>query len=154
MTAAKRPSRITEYLLIFALVYVVVTVFFPSQKNETQTQMNPVTLTAQSDTFRIGTHPVLLLKNPATRSENQGWMAWIGYKWCTLTSEDCTAVEPRSFGPTVVLASKCPAPPVGVSYVKSDGSSETRTSSETVIPCESVTTVLPGETKEISLAAW
>ncbi len=155
MTAPKKQSRLTEYLLIFALVYVVVTVFFPGQKNDQQqVQTSPVTLTAQSDTFRIGTHPILLLKNPATRSVNQGWMAWVGYQWCRFTSDDCTAVEPRSFGPTVSVASKCPAPPVGVSYVKSDGSSETRTSSETVVPCEPVTTVQPGETKEISLAAW
>jgi len=154
MTAPKKQSRLTEYLLIFALVYVVVTVFFPGQKNDQQqVQTNPVTLTAQSDTFRIGTHPILLLKNPATRSVNQGWMAWVGYQWCRFTSDDCTAVEPRSFGPTVSVASKCPAPPVGVSYVKSDGSSETRTSSETVVPRGPVTTGQPGEGEENNLGA-
>lgn len=144
----------TEYLLIFALVYIVVTVFFPGQKDQTQTQTSPVELVAQSQTFRIGTHPVLLLKNPATRSVNQGWMAWAGYQWCRLTGGDCAAQEPRSFGPTVKIASKCPAPPVGVSYAKAEGSSETRTSSETVVPCEPIATVQPGETKQISLAPW
>lgn len=154
MTAQKRPSRITEYLLIFALVYIVVTVFFPAQKPDAPAQTTPVTLQAQSETFRIGTHPVLVLKNPAVRSVNQGWLPWIAYKWCTFTGGDCTAQEPRSFGPSVLIASKCPSPPVGVSYAKADGSSETRTSNETVVPCEPVTTVLPGEEKQISMAPW
>ncbi len=155
MTAPKKQSRLTEYLLIFALVYVVVTVFFPKPDTSSvaPSEVRPI-LEAQADTFRIGTHPVLLLKNPAALSKNQGWIPWISYKWCSLTGGDCTALEPRSFGPSVLIASKCPAPPVGVSYVKSDGSSEQRTSNETVTPCEPVTTVQPGETKQISLAPW
>lgn len=149
MADVKRTSRIPEYLLIFALVYIVVTVFFPSKDATAPTQKPAVTLTAQSSTFRIGTHPVLLLKNEATRSENQGWGAWITYQFCRVTKGDCTALEPRSYGPTVLVASECPKPPVEVSYEKS-----TRTSEETVVPCEPIKDVAPGTTEQISLAPW
>lgn len=149
MTDVKRSSRIPEYLLIFALVYIVVTVFFPSNKTAAPTHAASVTLSAQSSTFRIGTHPVLLLKNEATRSENQGWGPWITYQFCRVTKGDCSGLEPRFYGPTVSVASACPKPPVRVSFEKS-----TRTSEETVVPCEPVKDVLPGTTEQISLAPW
>lgn len=155
MTAVKRSSRIPEYLLIFALVYIVVTVFFPSDNKDAPARQQSVTLSAQSETFRIGTHPVLLLKNEATRSENQGWGAWITYQFCKVTKGECSGLEPRFYGPTVTVASQCPKPPVSVSYAKEGASAgETRTSEETVVPCEPVKTVLPGTTEQISLAAW
>jgi len=157
MTEQKRQSRVTEYLLIAALVYLVVTVLFPAKKDESSTPQNApsVTMIAQASTFRLGTHPVLVVKNPAVRNVNQGWMPWVSYQWCKITGGDCAAQEPRSFGPTVSVASKCPEPPVGVSYAKEGASAgEARTSKDTVIPCEPVKDILPGTEEAISLAPW
>lgn len=126
--ATGKSSRLLEFLLIFAIVYLLsqfaMRIFFPDQFGDTP--QNNVSLTVVDETVKEGHHPVLQLRNG--------------------TAE------------TVTLQDRCPMPPVEVSFLGPDPenpvSSKTLKSDDTAFPCLPLLAIAPDEEVQIDLAPW
>lgn len=129
MAEKKAPSRLLEFLLIFAIVYLVsqsIMRFIVPKESPPEAGVGSVTLKPVDPTVRGGHHPVLLLQNHQ--------------------STDLT------------LADRCPMPPIDVFFVTNPGASdeqkEARATTETAKPCMPLLTVAAGDEVQIDLAPW
>lgn len=125
MADAPKKSRIWEYLLIFAIVYLLSTVvrgyLFPAPLPAEEQHL--VTLEPQSASFRGGHEPVLTLTNRSLR--------------------------------TITFSDRCPRPPMDVFVREGTGGNLVPIVSDTTaVPCVALPGVEPGETAQLSLAPW
>lgn len=121
----KKKSRMWEFLLIFALVYLAsdmaVRYFFP--KATPAEEQRQVELVPESSSFRIGHAPALTLNNNSTK---------------IFTFED-----------------RCPMPPMDVYAVEGTGGALTALrTTVTAIPCAAFPAVGSGSEATIGLAPW
>lgn len=127
MTEKKKSSRVWEFLLIFALVYLLSEMAFKyfAPKSLPPKEQQSVTLEATSNSFRRGHFPVLTVANNTDRA--------------------------------LALPARCPAPPFDVFRVLGTGtgeSLETLTSTEIATPCAAVAPIAGGGEATVELAPW
>lgn len=129
MVEKKSPSKLLEFLLIFAIVYLVsqaIMRFVMPKQSPPQAGLGSVILKPVDATVRGGNHPVLLLRNHQSGA--------------------------------LVLLDRCPMPPVDVFLVENPGSTEEKKKAlvtmETARPCVPLTTVAAGRDVQIDLAPW
>ncbi|MBI5156180.1 membrane protein insertase YidC [Candidatus Peregrinibacteria bacterium] len=121
----KKKSRMWEFLLIFALVYLAsdmaVRYFFP--KATPAEEQRQVELLPQSDSFRLGHEPVLTLKNNAAKA--------------------------------FTFVDRCPMPPMDVFAMEGTGGALVPlTTTVTAIPCAPFPVVGSGAEASLSFAPW
>ena len=121
----KKKSRIWEFLLIFALVYLISEVgiryFFP--KAPPVTEFSTIILTPQSSSFRLGNPPMLTVKNET--------------------------------GKAFAIPDHCPMPPVDVFAASGTGGALVPLlSEETAIECKPFPPVPAGESATLDLSPW
>ncbi|NOS68066.1 MAG: YidC/Oxa1 family membrane protein insertase [Candidatus Peribacteraceae bacterium] len=167
MAEPQKRSSIFQFLLLFLTLYIgmnfIMGQFFPSKTP--QQMVSGPELTASSS-FTLGNHPVVTLTNKAASEQSFGITGWIASKWCaahrffTVSSETgkCTAKAVVYSGTPYTLANRCPNPPFDIFVVEKPGEADEKLtpvqSGETVIACESVPVLEPGEIASISLAPW
>lgn len=125
MSEKKKSSRLWEFLLIFALVYllseVIMGYIFPKKNGGEQEKT--LILEPVSASFRIGHHPVLTLTNNAD--------------------------QPFTF------ENRCPMPPMDVFLLTGTGGQmQPLMTQVTAIPCEAFPPVASSKSAQISLAQW
>lgn len=129
MVEKKSPSRLLEFLLIFAIVYLVsqtiMRFIMPGQSPE-QTGVGSVILKPVDGTVRGGHHPVVVLRNHQSGA--------------------------------LLLADRCPMPPVDVFLVENPGTLDERkkalVATETARRCVPLLTVPAGGEVQMDLAPW
>lgn len=133
MAPANKRSNFLQFVLIFAVVYLgsqfAMRQFFPGQFGG-EAPAQVVTVKMASTKVSIGNTPEVIVENKLGAS-----------------------------GATVMIASRCPQPPVEVVRVEqgTDGEKKTAlTASGTLAGCDQIelTNAAPGETVKISLAPW
>ncbi|OGJ57213.1 hypothetical protein A3H22_03190 [Candidatus Peribacteria bacterium RIFCSPLOWO2_12_FULL_55_15] len=129
MAEKKSSSKLLEFLLIFAIVYLVsqtIMRFVVPKQSPHVAGLGSVTLKPVDSTVRMGHHPVLVLRNHK--------------------SED------------LVLTDRCPMPPVDVFLVENPGTADERKkaliATETVRPCVPLLTVPAGGEVQMDLVPW
>ena len=129
MPSKKSPSRLLEFFLIFAIVYLVsqtIMRFIAPKQSPPEAGIGSVTLQPVDATVRGGHHPALLLRNH--RRED------------------------------LLLPDRCPMPPVDVYRIENPGAADERrkalAATETVRPCAPLLAVPAGGEAQIDLAPW
>lgn len=129
MAEKKSPSRLLEFLLIFAIVYLIsqtmMRFVMPKQSPE-QTGVGSVILKPVDSTVRGGHHPVLVLRNHQSGA--------------------------------LLLTDRCPMPPVDVFLIENPGIADERkkalTATDTARPCVPLLMVPAGGEVRVDLAPW
>ncbi len=167
MPEASKRGNVLQFLLLFIALYLGMQLLFGSvfpQKNQQQTVSGP-TLTSSSS-FTPGNHPILQMENRPASTESFGVGGWVRSKWCslrsffdsTITAQQCAGLAAAFTGTPFVLKNRCPEPSIDLYTVENPGTPAEKLtplhSAETVIACEPLATVAPGETVTISLAPW
>lgn len=129
MAEKKAHSRLLEFLLIFAIVYLVsqsIMRFILPKQTTPIAGIGSVTLQPVDPTVRLGHHPVLVLRNHQSTD--------------------------------LALLDRCPMPPVDVVFLGNpeapEEQKEALTTTETVRPCVPLLTVPAGGEAQIDLAPW
>lgn len=129
MPDKKSPSRLLEFLLIFAIVYLVsqtIMRFIAPKQAPSQAGVGSVALKPDDALVRWGHHPVLTLRNHQSG--------------------------------VLVLSDRCPTPPVDIFLVENPGTASERRKAlaalETVRPCVPLLSVPAGGEARIDLAPW
>ncbi|MBI1934292.1 membrane protein insertase YidC, partial [Candidatus Peregrinibacteria bacterium] len=129
MPDQRSKSRLLEFLLIFAIVYLVsqtIMRFVMPKQSPPEAGIGSVALKPVDATVRGGHHPIILLRNH--QREN------------------------------LRLPDRCPMPPVDVFFVESPGTADERkkllVTKETVRTCVPLTVVAAGSDVQIDLAPW
>lgn len=129
MPDKKSPSRLLEFLLIFAIVYLVsqtIMRFIVPKQSPPEAGLGSVIIKPVDSTVRRGHHPILTLRNHQ--------------------SED------------LVLPDRCPMPPVDVYLIENPGTADERkkplVTKETARTCVPLPVVAAGSDVQIDLAPW
>ncbi len=162
--AEKKQSNLLQFFLIFLAVYFGTQLFFGNQQNA-EKPVPGLHLRAASQSITIGHHPILVLQNIPEMSESKGAWGYVLSKLCAIgrkfgsdkSEQECRALAVTETGKTLSLPSRCPEPPVDLFLANMPESWEKFvrvTSSETIVPCESIPALQPGDSVQVSLAPW
>jgi YidC/Oxa1 family membrane protein insertase len=161
----KKHSNLIQFFLIFLLVYFGTQLFFGNQQNAPQPTPG-LRLEAVTSSLTIGHHPVLSVTNVPATSISKGPLGWIQSMLCGIgrtfgsqkSEHECREFAATETGETATVQTRCPSPPVDLYRVENPGETPERltpvTSTETAVPCETVSALEAGDTVKLSLAPW
>lgn len=160
----KKQSNLLQFFLIFLLVYFGTQLFFGNNAQPVK-EAAGLKIHAVSSGITIGHHPEMVITNVPETSQSLGTWGWIQSKLCGFTvrftgktAHECRALGVTETGKTLTIADRCPAPALDIFSIENAGETSEKltpvTSSDTVVPCEKIASLQPGDSVTVSLAPW